>query len=265
MKKIICLLFALLLTACSAVTTQEVPTYELGKSETVPLTEEEYFQGLQTANGGEVSTESQSNQSNSNDQSVGSTHDSGNQSVSLEGSRKVTVTSVIDGDTIKYIDPALGGKEVTGRLIGINTPEWTSEKQPYGDASTAFLTDLILGQTIEIVGDPTAGELDKYGRYLIHAAISGKSIQQILIMQGLARVAYLYGDYMYVDLYKEAENIAKEAGLNIWSIPGYVDNRNGFNVEVITEDIAKQLTAKIEEELSDKLLEKVNELQKLIK
>jgi micrococcal nuclease len=265
MKRMICLLFVLLLTACSTVTTQEVPKYELGKSENVPLTEEEYFQELQTANGGTSLNESPSKHT-TEEQLISSTQQpSQTQEVSFEGARKVTVTTVIDGDTIKYLDPSLGGQEVTGRLLGLNSPEWTKEKQPYGDASTEFLTNLILGQTIEIVGDDSAGEMDKYGRYLIHAAIGGKSIQQQLIIMGLARVAYLYGEYMYVDMYKEAENIAKESGLNIWSIQGYVDDKNGFNVEVITKDIADQLKGELKEKLSDKLLEKVSELQKLIK
>ena len=38
--------------------------------------------------------------------------------------RKVTVTSVIDADSIRYFDPLLN-KEVTGRLLGINAPEST--------------------------------------------------------------------------------------------------------------------------------------------
>jgi hypothetical protein len=43
-------------------------------------------------------------------------------------------------------------------------------------------------------------------------------------MEGLVRVAYLYGEYKNVDIYKEAESIAQQEGLKVWSIPGYVDS-----------------------------------------
>ncbi|WP_369426017.1 thermonuclease family protein [Cytobacillus pseudoceanisediminis] len=62
-----------------------------------------------------------------------------------------------------------------------------------------------MGKEIEIESDPNADITDKYGRYLIHAFISGKSIQQILILEGLVRVAYLYDEYNYTDLYLAAE------------------------------------------------------------
>ncbi|MGM0778772.1 MAG: thermonuclease family protein [Bacillota bacterium] len=135
--------------------------------------------------------------------------------------RKVTVTSVTDGDSIRYFDPLLN-KEVTGRFLGINAPEATKTFEKFGPEGTAFLTTLIMGKEIEIESDPNADITDKYGRYLIHAFISGKSIQQILILEGLVRVAYLYGEYNYSDLYFAAEKKAKESGHNIWSIPGYV-------------------------------------------
>lgn len=74
---------------------------------------------------------------------------------------------------------------------------------------------------------------DKYGRYLVHVFIDGQSIQEKLLLEGLVRVAYLYNEYNYIDMYRTAEQIAKDDRLNIWSIPGYVDDKNGFNMEVI--------------------------------
>ncbi|MDE3841066.1 hypothetical protein C0966_17535 (plasmid) [Bacillus methanolicus] len=51
----------------------------------------------------------------------------------------------------------------------------------------------------------------------------------------MAQVAYLYDNYKYIDLYKEAESIAKESGLYIWSIPGYTDSLNGFNMDAVSK------------------------------
>lgn len=69
----------------------------------------------------------------------------------------------------------------------------------------------------------------------------------MLLAEGLVRIAYLYGDYQYIDTYEEAEAAAKEAGLNIWSIPGYVDSKNGFNMEVIKEGVRQKIDVKMED------------------
>ncbi|MCS0824670.1 thermonuclease family protein [Cytobacillus firmus] len=160
--------------------------------------------------------------------------------------REVTVTSVTDGDTIRYFDPLLN-KEVTGRLLGINAPEATKTVEKFGPEATAFLTNLIMGKEIEIESDPNADITDNYGRYLIHAFISGKSIQQVLILEGLVRVAYLYDEYNYTDLYLAAEKKAKESGQNIWSIPGYVNKKNGFDMDVVSEDMKESIVEKVGE------------------
>lgn len=174
----------------------------------------------------------------------------------ISGRRTVKVSKVIDSDTIEYFDPQVGSN-VTARLIGINGPEYTKEKQLYGKEATEFLTHLILGQEIQIESDPNANTTDRYGRYLIHAFIGGRSIQSILIKEGLVRVAYLYDKYKYIDSFQEAEAVAKKSGLNIWSIPGYVDNKNGFNMEIINGghfETFKQETKKIFKNITEILI-----------
>ncbi|QCJ45582.1 hypothetical protein FAY30_27005 (plasmid) [Bacillus sp. S3] len=146
-------------------------------------------------------------------------------------------------------------------MLGINGTEFTKEKQLYGKEATEFLTDLILGKEIQIEIDPNASITDRYGRYLIHTFIGGNSIIKILIMEGLVRVAYLYDKYKYIDTYQEAETIAKQAEKNIWSIPGYVDNKNGFNMDIIKEDVKEQIKNKLGKTTSnfkEKLFEKIN-------
>lgn len=228
-----------LLSACSfaesSFTYQERPDYKVSQPQSKPINIENVI------NQGQM-PDSQ----NSNLTSPSNSQETRNYAGEIKKAerRKVKVTEVVDSDTIKYYDSALG-KVVTARLIGINGPEYTKEVQYLGKESTQFLTTLILGKEIEIEGDPNADMTDRYGRYLIHAFIGGKSIQQILLMEGLVRLAYIYSNYRYIDTYEEAETAAKEAGLNIWSIPGYVDSKNGFNMDVIKSGVETKLNEKI--------------------
>lgn len=220
-----------LLAACdsSLVTYKETPKYELGKDNS-SSTATELITKVQDYLG---ASEGQSTPNNTVSES--------------ESKRKeVVVKFIVDSDTIVYYDEDLQ-KNVTGRMIGINGPESTKEVQEYGPEASDYLKNLLTGQTIEIESDSNADVVDKYGRTLIHVFLGGKSIQALLLAEGLVRVAYLYGDYKYIDLYKEAESIAKDSGLNIWSIPGYVDDKNGFNMDVVTDDVKNTISSKVDE------------------
>ncbi|RTR28188.1 hypothetical protein EKG37_17970 [Robertmurraya yapensis] len=160
-------------------------------------------------------------------ESLLSTTDESNTS---EDAEEVVVKYVTDGDTISFFRG--GSLEVKGRLIGINAPENTSKKELLGDVSTKYLKDLIEGKKITIERDKDS--TDKYGRELIHVFYDGQNINQLLVEQGLASVAYVYDDYKYIDLYKESEEIAKNERRGIWSIPNYVDEEsNGYDMSVI--------------------------------
>lgn len=123
------------------------------------------------------------------------------QKSSIEDMRTMTVERVIDGDTVVFQD---GSK---ARLLSINTPEITKGKnEPYGQDAQAFLAQLVEGKEIQIKSDPKAGETDKYGRLLVHAFVGGKSIQYLLIAEGLAKVAYLYNDLNIRSYIKKQRN-----------------------------------------------------------
>lgn len=150
----------------------------------------------------------------------------------------VYVSKVVDGDTIHYFRKSKtrdGYDEKTvykGRLIGINTPESTSKIELFGLESTNYLKDLIENKEITIERDMDLH--DNYNRELIHVFFQDENLNEALVKNGFARVAYLYNDYKFIDRYKAAESVAKEQELGIWSIPGYVEtNSNGFNMDVI--------------------------------
>lgn len=238
--------FVIVLTGCvdpnTAVSFKERPEYEVNQTEGKPIIEQ--VEGI-------------INEDTQQKKSLSSSEQTDYPSTTLDEAyterRTVKVTEVVDVDTIKFFDPLLGS-EVTGRLIGVNGPEYTKEKQYLGKEGTEFLTKLIIGQEIQIEGDPNAGLTDRYGRYLIHAFVGGKSIQQILLMEGLVRIAYLYGKYSYIDTYEEAEAAARKAGLNIWGIPGYVDAKNGFNMNVINSKLDT-----VSDGIKEEVLKKANE------
>ncbi|MCY8487160.1 thermonuclease family protein [Bacillus atrophaeus] len=87
---------------------------------------------------------------------------------------------------------------------------------------------------------------DKYGRLLAYVYVDGKSVQETLLKEGLARVAYLYEpNTKYIDQFKKDEQEAKTEKLSIWSKNGYVTDR-GFNgcVKEKTTAVKKATTSK---------------------
>ena len=144
------------------------------------------------------------------------------------------VERVIDGDTVKvkFEDES---NSVSVRLLLIDTPEDTKQKQYLGDVATAFAKEeLDVGSTIylETDGKPT----DKYGRYLGYIWYKDnneyKMYNKEVVSEGLARVGYIYDAVRHLDVLKEAQYEAKQKQENIWSVENYVTDR-GFNESVL--------------------------------
>lgn len=133
----------------------------------------------------------------------------------------VTLVRTVDGDTavINY-----EGKELSVRYLLIDTPETKHPKkgiQPFGPEASARNKELINSGNLAIefdVGERT----DRYDRLLAYVYVDGVSVQEILIREGLARVAYIFPpNTRHLDVYKVAEKEAKDAGRGIWSIENY--------------------------------------------
>lgn len=134
----------------------------------------------------------------------------------------VTWVAAIDGDTIKV---RMDGNIETVRYLLIDTPE--SKKpgmcvQPF--ALEAFQRNEELVRAGNITFEMEKGnDRDSYGRLLAYVYVDGKSVQETLLREGLARVAYIiHPPYRYIDRYQEAENLAKKEKRNIWSKANYV-------------------------------------------
>ncbi|MGO0061464.1 thermonuclease family protein [Brevibacillus fluminis] len=147
---------------------------------------------------------------------------------------KASVVQVIDGDTIKV---KLNGKEETVRFLLVDTPETHHPKlgeQPFGKEASDFTKALLTDKTVELEQDVSPGP-DKYGRYLYYIYIDGKSVQEMLLEKGLARVAYIYvPNVKYVDRYRAIQEKAQQAGVGIWSVENYA-REDGYHPEAVGE------------------------------
>ena len=140
----------------------------------------------------------------------------------------VTLIETVDGDTIKV---NYKGKEETVRYLLVDTPE--SKKpgtcvQPYAKAAAERNRELVNSGNLSLEFD-NGNERDKYGRLLAYVFVDGKSVQEELLKEGYARVAYIYDPpYKYLSTFENDEKVAQNKHLNIWSDPSYVTDK-GFN------------------------------------
>ena len=112
--------------------------------------------------------------------------------VGAQGAEAV-VTRVTDGDTVHIYSAA--GPDVV-RLLGIDTPETVKPHTPVqcgGPEASAFAHQLLDGQHVTIVADPTQADRDRYHRLLRYVRLSdGRDYSVEAARAGMAR-DYVYG------------------------------------------------------------------------
>ncbi|MBT2581761.1 thermonuclease family protein [Planococcus sp. ISL-109] len=150
----------------------------------------------------------------------------------------VEVTQVIDGDTVRVI---YEGKETTVRYLLVDTPETNHPRfgeQPLGPEATERNREILkTADHVEIEFD-VGGRFDDYDRLLGYFYADGDSVQEQLVAEGFARVAYIYPpNTRYVDEFREAEATAKQAEIGIWQFDNYATDR-GFNPDAYQPDNA---------------------------
>lgn len=142
-----------------------------------------------------------------------------------------TVDRVIDGDTVKVI---IGDQTETIRMLLIDTPESvhpTKPVQPFGKEASNYLKEMLpSGTKVELEYD--VEKRDKYSRLLAYIWLDDKMMNEALVEEGFARVAYIYEpNTKYETRLKKVEETAKNRKIGIWSIPNYVTDR-GFESDV---------------------------------
>ncbi|MGY3725322.1 nuclease homologue [Granulicatella balaenopterae] len=149
---------------------------------------------------------------------------------------QVEVDRVIDGDTYHLM---YDNERFKARLLIVDTPETEKpdkKAQPFADEATERMKELITNSNnIEVsfdVGDPT----DHYNRALVYLYIDGKLVQDTLLEEGLATIAYANKpNTTLLKEMKKYQKIAKNNKLGVWSKKGYVTKR-GYNPSVFKQN-----------------------------
>ena len=131
---------------------------------------------------------------------------------------EVEFDSCVDGDTAKVV---LNDKVIKVRFLAIDTPETIHPKkgvESYGKEASDFTCNkLKSANKIEIEYDDNSDRTDKYDRHLVWIWVDDYLLQDEIIKEGLAEVAYLYGDYKYTGILKDHEEISRANKIGIWS------------------------------------------------
>jgi micrococcal nuclease len=122
------------------------------------------------------------------------------------------VLYVIDGDTIVV---SRHGRREKVRFLLIDAPENTTLKEPFGQAATKRVRQLLTGQTVDLEYD--IEQYDRYDRLLAYVYLHGQSVQLQLLSEGLAEVKVYPPNQKYEMLYRRYESMARQQQLGIWS------------------------------------------------
>lgn len=133
---------------------------------------------------------------------------------------RVLVTDVADGDTINVLR---GRRQVTVRLIGVDTPETGRPDTPvqfYGPEAALFTRRSLLQKRVrlefEVPGRP-GGATDKYERTLAYVFTDdGTNFNLELIHRGFGK-AFTKFPFRYQEAFIKAEQAARRAGRGMWN------------------------------------------------
>jgi micrococcal nuclease len=144
---------------------------------------------------------------------------------------QVTVTDVVDGDTVKVAYP--NGTRETVRLLGVDTPEVHGSNSPdefegvpeteagesclrtAGERASAYAKERLAGETVTLVFDEESDRRGYYGRLLAYVYVDGRSFNHALLREGHAR---LYeSTFTERERYERTEARAREDRRGLWA------------------------------------------------
>lgn len=137
------------------------------------------------------------------------------------------VSRVIDGDTIEGritwpLHPATASRDVTVRLIGIDTPETVFPGKPVqrcGPEASAYLKRLLPpGSYVWLENESTRAAYDRFGRRLAYVWRGPTLVNAKLVRYGYSH-AYLKFPFKKEDLFLQLEGEAKKDKLVLWGGP----------------------------------------------
>lgn len=157
-------------------------------------------------------------------------------SVSAESSQEVRNSALVkienptyvDGDTVKGV---INGKKETVRILLVDTPETkhpTKGVQPFGLEASDFTKKFVEKNKNSLYVEFDVEARDKYDRMLGYIWNDKVMLNEELVLNGMARVGYVYESKKHLNRLQKAEGIAKNKSLGIWSLEGYVTSK-GYN------------------------------------
>lgn len=152
---------------------------------------------------------------------------------------KVKFIRCVDGDTALFQD---NKEEIKLRFLAVDTPESVhpnKKVEEYAKEASKYTCDMLTNASkIEIEYDSNSDILDKYGRHLGWVWVNDVLLQKIMVQEGYAKVAYVYGNYKYIDDLCQVQAKAIENKKGIWQFNndiGYcanisLDNKEESNI-----------------------------------
>ncbi len=121
------------------------------------------------------------------------------------------VVGVVDGDTI---DVLRYGVSVRVRLYGIDCPQ---KYQDLGERTKKYTAEQVFGGEVNV---NTVADTDRYGRVvgIVYPNGSSKSLNEMLIQEGLAWVFTRYCTSSECSRWSGMEAMARKFGLGLWSV-----------------------------------------------
>lgn len=129
------------------------------------------------------------------------------------------ISRIIDGDTVETED----GNKI--RYIGIDTPETkhpVKKVQCFGKEAALKNKELVEGRYVRLEKD--VSETDRYGRLLRYVRVfdspeasgEGMFVNEYLVRQGYAYAATFPPDVKYAEVFKNAQDEARESQRGLW-------------------------------------------------
>ena len=125
------------------------------------------------------------------------------------------VTRVVDGDTVEV---EFDGRELDVRLIGIDTPETVKPGAPvecFGPEASAYTKDRLEGRTVRLEFD--VERFDPFDRTLAYVWLGEELFNETLVREGYALVTTFPPNVRYVEHFRDAQRLARDQGLGLWS------------------------------------------------
>jgi len=131
---------------------------------------------------------------------------------------KVTVTEIVDGDTVKVT--RRDGTTETIRYIGIDTPEIKHQgngiDEPFGPEATAVNRWLVDQKAVYLQKD--AAETDRYGRLLRYVYTeNGIMVNYVLVRLGYATIMTIPPNIAFQQQLYEAQELARGDEKNLFA------------------------------------------------